>query len=298
MLAARRNSSGGADDPPLKQPMFNMLDSSTITQPSEAADTDALSKLHQWMGGFSSVLVAYSGGVDSSLVLAAAHQCLGDRALGCIGVSPSYPERELRAATGLVERLGIRHRLVHTQEHLDRRYAANPEDRCYFCKSELYQRLALIAAEEKADVILDGTNVSDLKDNRPGYAAAREKGVRSPLVELGISKEMVRQLARKMGLPVWDKPASPCLASRVPTGVLIVPLLLSQIERAEDVLAKLGFKEFRVRHHGELARIELPPQDLPAAMEQRLAILDGIRAAGYRFVTIDLAGFRNGSGTP
>jgi uncharacterized protein len=264
--------------------------------PAETLSTeDILQKLRKWMSSFNSVLVAYSGGVDSALVLAIAHECMGARAIGCIGVSPSYPQRELQAAIGLAERLGARHRIVQTQEHLDPRYAANPDNRCFFCKSELYQRLTSIALEESADVILDGTNASDLNGHRPGYAAARQRGVRSPLAELGITKQMVRQLAQSLGLPVWDKPASPCLASRVPTGVPIVPQLLSRIEQAENVLANLGFTEFRVRHHGEVARIELPAAALPAALDQRIAIVEGIRAAGYRFVSIDLAGFKSGS---
>jgi uncharacterized protein len=256
---------------------------------------DALRKLREWMRTFNSVIVAYSGGVDSALVLAVAHERLGARALGCIGVSPSYPKRELDAATELAQRRGFRYRLINTEEHLDSRYAANPGNRCYFCKSELYDRLAAIRAEEGAEVILDGTNASDLGGHRPGYAAAKERGVRSPLAELGINKEMVRELAQRLDLPVWDKPASPCLASRVPTGVAIVPLLLGKIEQAEDALAALGFKDFRVRHHGDVARIELPVEALPLALEKREAILQGVRAAGYKFVSLDLGGLKSGS---
>ena len=263
-----------------------------IPAPSER---EMLLKLRDWMHGFASVIVAYSGGVDSALVLAVAHECLGAGALGCIGVSPSYPQRELEAATGLAQQRGFRYRLVNTEEHLDARYAENPGNRCYFCKSELYDRLAAIRVDEGADIILDGTNASDLGGHRPGYAAAKERGVQSPLAELGITKEMVRELARLLDLPVWDKPASPCLASRVPTGVTIMPLLLSQIEKAEDALAALGFKDFRVRHHGDVARIELPVEALAVAMEKREAILAGVRAAGYKFVSVDLAGLRSGS---
>jgi pyridinium-3,5-biscarboxylic acid mononucleotide sulfurtransferase len=256
---------------------------------------DALRKLREWMRTFNSALVAYSGGVDSALVLALAHDALGPRALGCIGVSPSYPKRELDAATDLAQQRGFRYRLVNTEEHLDSRYAANPGNRCYFCKSELYDRLSAIRAEEGADVILDGTNASDLGGHRPGYAAAKERGVRSPLAELGINKERVRQLAQRLDLPVWDKPASPCLASRVPTGVAIVPLLLLKIEKAEDALAALGFKDFRVRHHGDVARIELPAEALAIALEKRDAIVEGVRAAGYKFVSLDLGGLKSGS---
>jgi uncharacterized protein len=266
-------------------------------KPVVPVDADGLQILRAWMGSFSSAVVAYSGGVDSALVLAIARECLGNNALACIGVSPSYPQRELEAAIELADRIGVRYRLVQTQEHLDPRYAANPADRCYFCKTELYQRLSAIAAEEGAAVILDGTNASDLNEHRQGYVAAKEHGVRSPLAELGIPKEGVRSLVRHLGLPVWNKPAAPCLASRVPTGVAVVPELLRRIEKAEDALAALGFADFRVRHHGEVARIEMPVESLAAALEKRVAILEGVRAAGYRFVSIDLAGYRSGSVT-
>lgn len=259
------------------------------------APQSGLDRLRQFIAQFESALIAYSGGVDSALVMAAANQVLARRSLACIGVSPSYPQRELDAAVALAQRLGAPHRLVNTQEHLDVRYAENPVNRCYFCKSELYDRLSGIARREGFAVILDGTNASDLAADRPGYAAARERGVRSPLAELGIDKAAVRALARELDLPVWDKPSMPCLASRVPHGTMIMPGLLSRIERAEAALADLGFAEFRVRHHGDVARIELPLKDLPAAMERREQILAGVRRAGYRFVSLDLAGLSSGS---
>ncbi len=242
-----------------------------------------------------SVLVAYSGGVDSALVMLVAHQELGGRMLACIGVSPSYPVREMRQAIELAEELGVPYRLVNTQEHLDPNYAANPANRCYFCKSELHDRLLAIARAEGWQAVVDGTNASDLGDDRPGILAARERGVRSPLAEAGLTKAEVRELARHLGLPVWDKPAMACLSSRVPHGTPITPELLRQIEAAEDVLVALGFRQFRVRHHGEIARIEIPVEDFPKALEHRAEIVEGVRAAGYRFVTLDLAGFRSGS---
>ncbi len=242
-----------------------------------------------------SVLVAYSGGVDSALVMLVAHQELGGRMLACIGVSPSYPVREMRQAVELAEELGVPYRLVNTQEHLDPNYAANPANRCYFCKSELHDRLLEIARAEGWQAVVDGTNASDLGDDRPGILAARERGVRSPLAEAGLTKAEVRELARHLGLPVWDKPAMACLSSRVPHGTPITPELLRQIEAAEDVLVALGFRQFRVRHHGEIARIEIPVEDFPKALEHRAEIVEGVRAAGYRFVTLDLAGFRSGS---
>lgn len=254
-----------------------------------------LDQLRAIMRECGSTLVAYSGGVDSALVMAVAHQELGERALACIGVSPSYPTREMRAAVKLAEQLGVPYRLVNTEEYLDSNYAANPTNRCYFCKSELHDRLKEIAAAEGWNAVLDGNNVSDLGDHRPGMQAARERGVRSPLIEAQISKPTVRALAQHLGLPVWDKPAMACLSSRVPHGTPITPELLRQIEAAEDVLVDLGFRQFRVRHHNEIARIELPAEDFPRAIEQHSQIAGGVKAAGYRFVTLDLAGFRSGS---
>jgi uncharacterized protein len=254
-----------------------------------------LGALRAMLRGFESVLVAYSGGVDSALVMAVAHEQLGERALACIGISPSYPVREMREAVKLAESAGVPYRLVNTEEYLDPNYAANPTNRCYFCKSELHDQLKTIAAAEGWAVVVDGNNASDVGDFRPGMQAARERGVRSPLLEAGITKAEVRAIARSLGLPVWDKPAMACLSSRVPHGTPITPELLRQIEAAEDVLVDLGFTQFRVRHHGEIARLELPAEDFAAAIAQHAAIVAGIQAAGYRFVALDLAGFRSGS---
>ena len=254
-----------------------------------------LTALRTLLRGLDSVLVAYSGGVDSALVMAVAHEQLGDRALACIGISPSYPTREMRAAIKLAEDLKIPFRTVDTEEYLDPNYAANPANRCYFCKSELHDQLKTIVQEEGWHWVLDGANASDLGDHRPGMDAARERNVRSPLVETGITKAEVRAIARHLGLPVWDKPAMACLSSRVPHGTPITPELLRQIEAAEDVLVDLGFPQFRVRHHGEIARIEIPVEDFPAAVDRHIAIVNGVKAAGYRFVTLDLSGFRSGS---
>jgi uncharacterized protein len=185
--------------------------------------------------------------------------------------------------------------LIDTEEHLDPNYAANLADRCYFCKTELHDQLQALAQAEGWAAVADGANASDLGDYRPGMAAAREHGVRSPLLEAGISKAEVRTLAQALGLPVWDKPAMACLSSRVPHGTPITPELLRQIEGAEDTLVALGFRQFRVRHHGDVARIELPAENLSSALAQREAIVAGVQAAGYRFVALDLAGFRSGS---
>lgn len=253
---------------------------------------DTLRQLQTWFGQWDSALVAYSGGVDSALIMVAAYRELTDRALACIGVSPSYPAREMRQAVKLAEQLDIPYRLINTQEHLDENYAANPNNRCYFCKSELYGQLRGIADQEQWHVIVDGTNASDLGDDRPGRAAGRELGVRSPLIELAVGKTEVRRLAQHLDLPVWNKPAMACLSSRVPHGTPITAQLLKQIEQAEDVLVELGFNQFRVRHHQTVARIELPALDLQTALQQRDAIVKGIRNTGYQHVCLDLGGFR------
>ncbi len=254
-----------------------------------------LSNLQALIRQCGSALVAYSGGVDSALVMAVAHRELGERALACIGVSPSYPTREMRDAVKLAEAIGAPFRLVNTEEHLDANYAANPNNRCYFCKSELHDQLHAVAQAEGWQVVLDGNNASDVGDYRPGMQAARERGVRSPLLEAGITKPDVRALAQELGLPVWDKPAMACLSSRVPHGTPITPELLRQIEAAEDVLVDLGFRQFRVRHHGEVARLELPAEEFPLALAQHAQLNERIKASGYRFVALDLGGFRSGS---
>ncbi len=242
-----------------------------------------------------SMLVAYSGGVDSALVAFVAHQELPGKALAAMGISPSYPERERRAATLVAEFIGIPCRLVETHEQNNPEYVANPVNRCFHCKSELYDRLLSIAGTEQFAVVADGVNATDLTEDRPSLPAARQRGIRSPLAEAQLTKGQVRQLAKALGLPVWDKPSMPCLASRVPHGTPVTPELLKHVEQAEDVLAALGFRQFRVRHHGQIARLELAAEDFPLALALKDKIVAGVRKAGYRFVALDLMGYQNGS---
>jgi uncharacterized protein len=246
------------------------------------------------------VVVAYSGGVDSSVLLAVAHEQLGESALGVIGVSDSYASRELTLALEQATRIGARVETVTTGELADPVFASNPADRCYHCKRELFSQLALVAARERCDVVIDGTIADDLADYRPGRRAAAEGDVHSPLAELGFSKADVRAVADALGLASAAKPASPCLASRIPYGTQITRDNLSQVERGEALLRELGFAELRVRHHGDTARIEVPLADLArlAAPGVREQVVLGLKALGYRFISLDLEGLRSGSLNP
>jgi uncharacterized protein len=260
------------------------------------ADIDQrLSELEAWFTQWRSALVAYSGGVDSALAMTVAHRALGENALACIAVSPSFPQREKQEAMDLAQQLGLAIREIDTDELSDPRYRQNNRSRCYFCKSEMYGQMRKLAQAEGWQVLIDGTNEDDLGDDRPGQYAGAEQQVRSPLVELGLSKEEVRALAKHLELPVWDKPAMACLASRVPRGTAVTPQLLKQIEQAEEVLVQLGFRQYRVRHHDSIARIEVGEDELQHALDQREAIIEGVKAAGYDHVCLDLAGYRTGS---
>ena len=241
------------------------------------------------------VIVAYSGGVDSSLVLKVAHDVLGEDALGVIADSASLPRAELRAALEVARHIGARVRVIQAHELDDPNYAANPVNRCYFCKAHLHDALWEIARQEGYRYILDGTNADDVGDFRPGQQAARERGVRSPLLEVGMTKADVRTLAWYLGLPNWNKPAMACLSSRIPYGTPITPTVLQQVEAAEAVLHRLGFAQCRVRHHDTLARIEVPVEEMARVMAHREEIVRELRAIGYVYVTLDLAGFRSGS---
>lgn len=244
------------------------------------------------------VVVAYSGGVDSSLLLRVALDELGrDRVLAVIAVSASMPEREREAALALVEQLQASYRLIDTAELADPRYLCNPSDRCFYCKLGLFSSLTEIARDEGYKCVIDGTNADDAGDFRPGQTAGARLGVRSPLREAELGKAEIRSLSRWLGLPTWDKPAAACLASRIPYGTPITAGLLRQIDAAEQVLVELGFRQARVRHHGAVARIEVPPQDILrlARPEIRDIVAQRLTTLGYRYVAVDLVGYRTGS---
>jgi pyridinium-3,5-biscarboxylic acid mononucleotide sulfurtransferase len=244
-----------------------------------------------------SVVVGFSGGVDSTLVAAAAHEALGDRALMVIAQSESYPRAELELALALAHERGWNVRVVRTSELENPDYQKNDGTRCYFCKSELFVHLDRIAREEGYACVAYGANVDDMSDWRPGHQAAKERSVRSPLYEAGMSKPEIREAARRMGLPNWNKPAMACLSSRIPYGTPVTAETLARIEAAENVLRAAGFEQFRVRHHDQVARIELPCADFARLLAEDLLdrVVEGVKAAGYLYVTLDLQGFRSGS---
>jgi uncharacterized protein len=244
-----------------------------------------------------SVVVAFSAGIDSTLVARVAHEQLGEWALAVTSASESVPRREVDEAAALAELIGIRHRVIRTREMDNPLYRANPADRCYHCKTELYGDLTRIAAEEGLAYVANGLIQDDLGDFRPGIQAAGEHNVRSPLLEARLNKADVRALAHRLALPNWDKPALACLSSRVTYGQHITEEKLSQIDRAEQVLRDAGFKQVRVRHHDQVARIELPPGDLPRIVAGGLAnrIAVELKALGFQYVTLDLQGYRSGS---
>ncbi|MEA2508721.1 MAG: pyridinium-3,5-biscarboxylic acid mononucleotide sulfurtransferase [Actinomycetota bacterium] len=240
------------------------------------------------------VIVAYSGGVDSALLAAEAHRTLGIDAIAATAVSPSIAEHELGHAQELAQRFGWNHVLIETNELAREEYARNDSRRCYWCKTELFEMLGPLARDRRSEIAV-GTNLDDLSDYRPGLAAARERSVKTPLADAGLTKDEVRELSRELGLPTADKPASPCLASRFAYGVTVTREGLRRIDKAEELLRELGFVEFRVRDHGDLARVEVPKADLERAAALHERIAEGLRAVGFRYVTLDLTGFRSGS---
>src|SRR5262245_19025238 len=270
------------------------------TPPLHGREADLLEKagrLHGLLAGYPSLLVAFSGGADSAYLAWAATAARGDSVLCVTADSPSYPDHHRQLARRVAREFGLRHEIIQTAELERPEYRANPANRCYYCKHELYTALTKMAEERGFAVIADGSNADDRGDYRPGRQAAREFGVRSPLDEIGLAKSDIRELSRRAGLPTWDEPASACLSSRIPYHSEVTNEKLRRIERAEEALAALGFRVCRVRHHDELARVEIGRDDMARALDPEVgaAIVHELKAVGYRYVTLDLQGYRTGS---
>ena len=256
-----------------------------------------LKNLENILREMSSLLIAFSGGVDSTFLVKVAHSALGEKALAVTAKSPSYPASELKEARQLAHEIGVEHMVIDSEELDNADFSRNPPRRCYFCKKELFSKLINLAGEKGIKWVADATNSDDEDDFRPGRDAAKELGIRSPLLEAELDKNDIRQLSKELGLPTWDKPAYACLASRFPYGERITEEKLKKIDKAETFLKSLGFGQLRLRHHDSLARIEVDKEDISAFLDEkrRNEIIDYLKTLGYRYITLDLQGYRTGS---
>lgn len=268
-----------------------------VTEQTQLSANEKELLLQKHLAALPSLIVALSGGADSAYLSSAAHQAIGERALSVTALSPSYSAHDRQVVEAFVRQLGVRHEFIDTHEMENPRYRANAADRCYFCKDELFALLDVMAQERCFAAVAYGVNADDTLDFRPGHRAATEHRVIAPLLDAGLHKAEIRLLSQRAGLPTWDRPASACLASRLPYGTEVTPERLALVERGEAALRELGFRQFRVRLHDKLARVEIAPEEMPRAMSAEMAasISARLKAAGFTYVALDLEGYRQGS---